>query len=241
MVSKKGTWPQALATFALPIVMILTVRWAGLEPFVIPSGSMIPSLLIHDHILVKKFEFGLKWPFTKSWIMMWKRPERGQIVVFRYPENDQVFYVKRLVGLPGDEITVSGRSVWINGQHVEKKPTSSLQDFSTDDHTSADEDYDYFLESLGSHEHLVRFQKNAFSNVENDSFKKTYRVPEGNYFMMGDNRDESSDSRVWGFVPEANLIGGPAIILLGCTESLPNSSFCSPRHLTYSRIFKRVL
>ena len=250
MSSKKGTWPQAIGTFLLPILLIMVVRWSVVEPFVIPSGSMIPSLLIHDHILVKKFDFGLKWPFTKSWIWFWNRPQRGDVVVFRYPENEQVFYVKRLVGLPGDEVVVAGRSLWINGELIAKESSvapsfvaagksvkgSGQEDFSNDD--TQIENYDYFMEQLGQHRHSIRFQKNAFSD---EAVKKTYVVPEGEYFMMGDNRDESSDSRVWGFVPEAYLVGTPAFILMGCSESLPNSSFCSPRHLTFSRIFKRVL
>lgn len=250
MSSKKGTWPQAIGTFLLPILLIMTIRWSLIEPFVIPSGSMIPSLLIHDHILVKKFDFGLKWPFTKSWIWMWDRPDRGQIVVFRYPENDQVFYVKRLIGLPGDEVVIQGRDLWVNGQPIEKESTSApplgdpgkrgrgsqIEDFENDETQIAN--YDYFMEQLGSYRHYIRYQKNAFPE---ESEKKTYVVPQGEYFMMGDNRDESSDGRVWGFVPEAYLIGTPAFILMGCSQSLPNSSFCSPRHLTFSRIFKRVL
>jgi signal peptidase I len=245
MVSKKGTWPQALATFLFPILLILTIRWAVIEPFVIPSGSMIPTLLIHDHILVKKFEFGLKWPFTKSWIWMWQKPKRGQIVVFRFPENDQVFYVKRLIGLPGDDITMSDRNIWVNGKLIEKQPVSNPE--KTD--SNSIEEYEYFFENLGSQPHYIRYQRDSssydtatdsLSNAD-ETFKKAYKVPPGKYFMVGDNRDESADGRVWGFVPEANLVGTPAMILMGCTESLPNSSFCSPRHLTISRIFKRVL
>lgn len=247
MASKKGTWPQAITTFILPILVILTIRWAVVEPFVIPSGSMIPSLLIHDHILVKKFEFGLKWPFTKRWIWMWQRPERGQIVVFRFPENEQVFYVKRLVGLPGDEVTVSGRSLWVNGQLVAKQPEINPEKallLPRDEDALGSgprEEYEYFLEKLDARSHYIRFLRDSFSNTADESYKKTYKVPPGEYFMMGDNRDESSDGRVWGFVPEANLVGTPAVILMGCKESLPNSSFCSPRHLTISRFFKRVL
>ncbi|MFN8944713.1 MAG: signal peptidase I [Pseudobdellovibrionaceae bacterium] len=240
MSSAKGTWPQAIATFLFPILLILSIRWAIAEPFVIPSGSMIPSLLVHDHMIVKKFEFGVKWPFTKNWIWMWHRPDRGEILVFRYPQNEKVFYVKRVIGLPGDEVKISGRSLWINGDLIQKSPVPD-EAVPREEDSFEHEDYDYFVEKLGSNEYQIRFQRDAFSNTTDETYSKTYLVPEGEYFVMGDNRDESSDGRVWGFVPEAYLVGSPAFILMGCKETLPNSSLCSPRHLTFSRLFKRVL
>jgi signal peptidase I len=98
----KGTWNQAILTFLFPILLVLGVRWALFEPFVIPSGSMIPNLLIHDHILVKKFAFGIHVPFSDKWLVQWTKPSRGEIVVFKYPENPEVYYIKRLIGLPSE-------------------------------------------------------------------------------------------------------------------------------------------
>ncbi len=103
----KGTWDQAILTFLLPILLVLGVRWAFVEPFVIPSGSMIPNLLIHDHIIVKKFSYGLHIPFGDVWIAQWSAPQRGDIVVFKYPENPDVYYIKRLIGLPGIELKLT--------------------------------------------------------------------------------------------------------------------------------------
>ena len=112
----RATWPQALLTLFGPILLFLGVRWLIAEPFVIPSGSMIPTLHIHDHILVNKLAYGVHVPFSKSWLTHWSNPKRGDIVVFRYPENPDVFLVKRAIGLPGDRVALQSGALRINDQ-----------------------------------------------------------------------------------------------------------------------------
>lgn len=222
--SQKGTWPQALATFFIPIVLVLGVRWILVEPFVIPSGSMIPNLLVHDHILVKKFSLGLRVPFTEKWLVNWRRPERGEIMVFHYPQNPDVFYIKRLIGLPGDRVEVRGGRVSVNGQ----KWTLTPMDF-----RGAEYGFDYFRESSRPGEsHVVRF---LTGDHEDDL--KAYVVPPGQYFFMGDNRDQSSDSRYWGFVKHDLLVGPAWLIWLSCENTLPTLTYvCDPAQIRWSRM-----
>lgn len=226
----KGTWSQALLSLFLPIFLIMFVRWALIETFVIPSSSMVPNLLIHDHIFVTKFDYGLKVPFSNQWMLKINPPKRGEVIVFKYPENPDVYYVKRLVGLPGDKIELQGLQLKINGVPTpidSVPPVSGLQD---------SESFDYFLEKMGEKSHLVRYFKNK-ENIQTESFE----VPPGHYFMMGDNRDQSSDSRYWGFVPDENLVGKVRRIWLSCEETLPsNTMICDPSKIRMERFFKKV-
>lgn len=228
----KGTWQQALRAFFFPILLIVVVRWFVVEPFVIPSGSMIPSLLIHDHILVKKFLFGLKVPLIDRWLYMWQSPERGQIVVFKYPPNPDVYYIKRLIGLPGDQVKITSGKIEVNGV------VWALAPLQVDE---SEIGFLYFKESVSGTEpvrsHIVRF----LSFVGDDSDVKTYTVPEGQYFFMGDNRDQSSDSRYWGFVDKKYLVGPAWLIWLSCENTLSSTPFlCDPTQIRWSRMFKSV-
>jgi signal peptidase I len=237
--SKKGTWSQAFLTFLFPIIFILLIRWIVVEPFQIPSGSMIPTLLIHDHILVQKFAYGLNVPLGKNHWLFWKTPQRGDIVVFRYPENPDVYYIKRLMGLPGDTIKVEGQNVSINDKPVLKEPLESK-----------DPSYDYFYEFLENESsamkmHKVRyFKQDQLDNSEQTFLQpltQTFIVPEGSYFFMGDNRDESSDSRVWGFVEQKLIIGKAWMIWLSCSSTLESSpQLCDPATIRWGRIFKSL-
>lgn len=225
--SKKGTWDQAILTFLIPIVLVLGLRWALVEPFVIPSGSMIPNLLIHDHILVKKFAFGLHVPFSDKWLVRWSQPQRGQVVVFKYPENPDVYYIKRLIGLPGDEVTVKSGRVSVNGQAWELTPFESPKN---------EPGFFYFSEKNLEGNHIVRFLSG-----EDSSDVKVFLVPEGQYFFMGDNRDQSSDSRYWGFVKEDYLVGQAWKIWLSCYSTLPTMTFvCDPAQIRWDRLFTPV-
>lgn len=218
MASKKGTWKQALFMFFSPLVMILVLRWAIVEPFVIPSESMVPNLLVHDHILVKKFSFGLKIPFQDTWLARWGAPHPGDIVVFKYPSNPSIYYVKRLIGVPGDTIYVSNGHITRNGEQIPIEKQN--------------EDY-LFQETQGT----KRYQTLLHSEAS-DSDTQEYKVPEKQYFMMGDNRDNSSDSRVWGFVPEQNLVGRAWMIWLSCEETLEDARFiCDPLKMRWNRVF----
>ncbi len=219
----KSTWPKALIAFFIPLLIGLSIRWMVVEPFVIPSGSMIPELLIHDHIIVKKFFYGLKLPFTNKWIAMWRQPSRGDIVVFKYPPHPEVYYIKRLIGKPGDEIFVQDSRISINGK------AWSLKAKGRDD-----EGYYLFEENSGAESHTVRF-----AHPEVSGPGQTWKVPAGQYFMMGDNRDQSYDSRFWNFVPEENLVAPAWMIWLSCDAMLASSPLlCDPTTLRSSRIFQ---
>ena len=191
-----------------------------MEPFVIPSESMVPNLLVHDHILVKKFSFGLKVPFTDTWLVRWGQPQHDDIIVFKYPENPNVYFVKRLVGLPGDKISVNNGRITRNGQLLKYE-------------TSTDSEYS-FNESRPDHPgHAV-----IIHSQPSDGADMNFNVPESKYFMMGDNRDNSSDSRVWGYVPEQNLVGKAWMIWLACEETLEDARFiCDPLKMRWKRIF----
>ena len=219
----KGTWTQALATFLIPLVLLLSVRWLLIEPFVIPSASMLPNLLIHDHVLVKKFAYGIRLPLSDHWILRWSQPKRGDIVVFRYPEDPKVFYIKRIIGVPGDSIQVQDGRVSLEG--IPKK----LQDEKVD--------------SDGMHQfkedhYRVQFRSQA---AMTDSLVENFEVPQGSYFVMGDNRDYSADSRVWGFLSQDLLVGPAWVIWLSCEKTLPTLKFlCDPAQIRWERIFKKL-
>lgn len=226
----KGTWPQALLSFFGPIAAILVIRWALFEPYVIPSGSMIPNLLIHDHVFVSKSAFGVRLPFSDRWLARWADPQPGDIIVFRYPENPAVFYIKRLIAGPGSKVKIDGGRVTVDG----KAWTLETRAPRPDD----DPDFEYFTEFAGGRRpHTVRFLRDRDPGAPRE-----WTVPEREYFFMGDNRDQSSDGRVWGFVPEKNLIGKAALIWLSCDEMLESAKFvCDPTTIRWSRLFKSVI
>ncbi len=233
---KQGTWPQALGLFFFPIFLIFAFRWFAFEPFVIPSESMVPNLLIHDHILVKKFSYGLKWPVGDGWLVKWKQPQRGDVIVFRFPENRDVFYIKRLIGLPGDKINVQNGQISINGEPWVLKPAQDVG-------FQEDSAFTYFEEQVQPERpedglHTVRF----FSKNEHvGSEEKEFIVPEKSYFAMGDNRDQSHDSRFWGFIPEDLLVGRASFIWLSCNETLESAPFiCDPTQIRGNRFLKSI-
>lgn len=229
--SLKGTWPQALLTFFIPILSILVLRWLVLEPFVIPSESMVPNLLKNDHVFVFKSSLGIRLPFTRYWLMKWShQPQRGDVLVFKYPPNPNVYFIKRLIGLPGDEVEVIQGRVTVNGADWDLEVEGPR-----DDHESP---YAYFRENSGAMKHRIRFVS-APDDFEREG--RTFKVPEGQYFFMGDNRDESSDSRVWGFVPEENLIGHAWLIWLSCDRTLASASYlCDFSTLRTQRLFQKI-
>lgn len=234
--SLKGTWDQAILTFLFPIVLVLSVRWALIEPFVIPSGSMIPNLLIHDHILVQKFAYGLRWPFADRWMLTWSSPQRGDIVVFKYPENPEVYYIKRLIGLPGDSIELRNGRISVNQKELGLKEMSAQESYA-EGGVDEFEDFQYFKENNGNREYTVQF----LSEIEDDKVPDVFKVPEAHYFFMGDNRDQSSDSRSWGFVKKDFIVGRASLIWLSCSSTLPTMTFvCNPSQIRWSRVFKTL-
>lgn len=189
------------------ILAVLVFRSFIAEPFRIPSGSMMPTLLVGDFILVNKFAYGLRLPAFNTKVIATGEPHRGDVIVFRYPPDPVQDYIKRVVGLPGDEVTVSADKVFINGKPIIQDPVGPY----------AGEDAEgQMLERVGAVvrvEHLdgVDHRIIAIPGL-GESRDGTWRVPQNCYFAMGDNRDNSADSRFWGCVPEQNLVGKAFLI-----------------------------
>ena len=173
------------------LVIVLVIRSFIFEPFRIPSGSMMPTLLEGDFIFVQKFAYGLRLPVTETKIIETGSPERGDVVVFRLPSDPSINYIKRVIGLPGDEIVYQRQRLIINGETV-----------SLDRGPDASFDAPVFVENLDGRVHDILVTNTQFSTRDG-----TYRVPEGHYFVMGDNRDRSRDSRFIGAIPEKYLVG----------------------------------
>ena len=247
----KEFWTKGAGSYALAILFALTIRWALVEAYVIPSGSMLPSLLVHDHIFVNKLLYGLRVPFTEKWLFEWNDPERGEAIVFRYPENESLFYIKRVIGVPGDKVYYEDGNLYVNDELVEKNvPQDKLSDFKwlrDEDFRNnglTKEDYTHWEENLGEYNFSILLQNGARSH----SFGP-YTVPENNYFVMGDNRHNSKDSRFWAsdkqFVPRENLIGRAWFVWLSCDETLSDSTpvlsaICNPTELRWKRFLHFV-
>lgn len=226
--NRKGTWRSVAKEFFLVVLLICGFRWIGAEPFLVPSGSMIPTLLIKDYILVTKFSYGLRLPFTKKWILGPYLPNRGDVVVFKAKDDNFYFMVKRVVGLPGDKIQVDreGHRLIINGHNVK-------MDFLGN---SEDGDFRISSEDLLGRKHIVQYSQNSIYAHDG-----TIEVPQGQIFMMGDNRDRSSDSRVWGPLPIENILGKAQFIWMSCKEDSPAGGvFCLGSDLRTERIGKKI-
>ncbi len=182
------------------LLIVLLFRSFLFEPFKIPSGSMIPTLLIGDFIVVNKFAYGLRLPVLNTKFVPIGEPRRGDVVVFRYPVDPKVNFIKRMVGLPGDTITYRDKQLFINGEAVGRE-TQGRYASSTVKCDTPRADAMRFTETLGDVTHDILIHENSGSRGQQ------WVVPEGHYFVMGDNRDRSNDSREWGFVPEENLMG----------------------------------
>jgi signal peptidase I len=195
------------------IIAVFILRSFLFEPFKIPSGSMIPTLMVGDLILVNKFHYGLRLPVINTKLTEGTAPQRGDVMVFRYPPKPSLDYIKRVVGVPGDEVAYLNKRLTINGKPL---PTNALPEFFEEDSLRY---FKQFEEDMGTVKHRVLnddgrpafvpgadefvFKNNCRYSVEGVVCK----VPEGHYFMMGDNRDNSLDSRYWGFVPDKNIVG----------------------------------
>lgn len=181
-------------------LVVLVLRSFIIEPFRIPSGSMYPTLQIGDFIAVNKFAYGVKLPVIQTKVIPISLPERGDVVVFKYPNDPDVDYIKRIAGLPGDEITYVGRTLFVNGKSVK---TEYIGKYVGKDSGSVMNGASVVQETFDNgNTHQVLLDNNKAS-ID----MQTVVVPEGHYFMVGDNRDHSNDSRFWGFVPEKNLKG----------------------------------
>ena len=195
------------------ILIVFMLRSFVFEPFKIPSGSMIPTLLVGDLILVNKFTYGVRLPVIHTKIIEGNAPQRGDVMVFRYPPQPNLDYIKRVVGVPGDEVAYLNKRLTINGQAVD---TASAADFFDD---SVMRYFKQYEEQLGTRPHRLlnnpevpAFIQGASNFAYRDNCRYSVegvvcKVPEGHYFMMGDNLDNSLDSRYWGFVPESHIVG----------------------------------
>ena len=206
-------WVEYGASFFPVILAVFLLRSFLVEPYKIPSGSMIPTLLVGDFILVNKFTYGIRLPVLNKKVVEIGQPQRGDVMVFRWPVDPSIDYIKRVVGLPGDTVAYLDKRLTINGEEI---PVRKAGDY-------LDRDKLYYtpryLEKLGDVEHSILIDKEAPPFVS-QIFNSPYRdkcnynnrgvicqVPPGHYFMMGDNRDNSQDSRYWGFVPDGNIVG----------------------------------
>ena len=206
-------WVEWGASLFPVILAVFALRSFVVEPFKIPSGSMIPTLQVGDFILVNKFTYGLRLPIVGTEITRGKAVERGDVVVVRYPPEPSVDYIKRVVGLPGDTVSYQDKQLSINGVPV---PRVAEPDYLHSDRLYYSRRY---RETLGDVSYDTLNDTNAPSFVPDvvrfphreqcryDSAGFTCTVPAGQYFVMGDNRDNSKDSRVWGFVPDENIVG----------------------------------
>ena len=222
--AKEPWWIEYPKSFFPVILIVFTLRSFLVEPFKIPSGSMIPTLLVGDFILVNKYHYGIRLPVINKKIVDINQPERGDVMVFRYPEDPSVDYIKRVVGLPGDKVAYQNKRLSINGQEV---PLKEGPDYLLKDKIQFLKQY---TETLGKVEHSILVDTSEpaalpyvkqFPLRENCLYNNNgvvCTIPPGHYFMMGDNRDNSSDSRVWGFVPEANIVGKAFFIWFNFSE-----------------------
>jgi signal peptidase I len=229
---RQPAWIEYSGSFFPVIAMVFFLRSFLYEPFKIPSGSMLPTLFVGDLILVNKYTYGIRLPIINKKVIEINQPQRGDVMVFRYPENPSLDYIKRVVGVPGDKIEYKNKRLTINGKTLNYE--NSLD----------------FLQEGDSLQYLNQFQENLTGvkhQILNDEQRPMYvqgphqfpnrnlcdydeqgftcTVPNGQYFMMGDNRDNSEDSRYWGFVPDANIVGKAFFIWMNFTHPSRIGSF----------------
>ena len=231
---KKNTLVDNIVSFGVALFFVMMIRSSVIEAFKIPSGSMIPTLLVGDHIFVNKFAYGLKVPFTE-WIMdeplyfyHGTPPQRGDIVVFKYPKDPSLYYIKRVIGTPGDRVSMRNKQLYINDIPVERTEVSPETRTKIMNELK-DTKYNFnslviMRETHPSASPTVMVDSSQPFNADFDEIT----VPADKYFCMGDNRDFSNDSRFWGFVPMENIKGKAMIIWLSAWIDFShseNSSF----------------
>jgi signal peptidase I len=220
---KQPWWVEYSISFFPVILVVFLLRSFLVEPFKIPSSSMVPTLLVGDFILVNKFTYGIRLPVINKKIVELGNPQRGDVMVFRFPEDKSLDYIKRVVGIPGDRVEYRNKRLSINGAAV---PMKQVDDYLSKERMQFSRRY---VETLGG-EHEILLEDDAppmggpgrafpfAGNCNYNTGGLSCTVPPGHYFMMGDNRDNSSDSRVWGFVPDENIVGKAFFIWLNLNE-----------------------
>ncbi|PDT11501.1 MULTISPECIES: signal peptidase I [unclassified Rhizobium] len=246
MSEKVQTKPNALweniKVIIQALILAMVIRTVLFQPFTIPSGSMMPTLLVGDYIFVNKFAYGYSkysLPFSPnifSGRLLGSDPKRGDIVVFRFPPNPDIDYIKRCIGLPGDRIQVTDGVLYVNGKPVPKVADGS---FTSDYKLDPGEDVPVFRETLDNGKTYDTLDQSPVSRGDNT---REFIVPEGHYFMMGDNRDNSLDSRFdVGFVPAENLVGRASVIFFSLGNDTSFREIWKwPTNMRWDRLFKVV-
>ncbi|MGZ3691142.1 MAG: signal peptidase I [Pseudobdellovibrio sp.] len=248
-VRNKLFWTEGWGSMGLAVLAALTIRWLFLEAYVIPSGSMFPSLLKNDHIFVNKLVYGIRFPFSENWMVKFNEPQRGEVIVFKFPKDMSTFFIKRVVGVPGDKVKFDNGILYINDHIQEKTVPKSSTDFdylreedfkSEGGYQDTKANYVHFTEKLDGPnntvvEHSILMKKGDLMGFPGDG---EWIVPEDSLFVMGDNRYNSHDSRFWGFVPKKNILGRAGFVWLSCEEMLPGISIiCNPFTIRGTRFF----
>lgn len=221
----KENWVIEYSKSFFPVILIVfLLRSFLVEPFKIPSGSMMPTLLVGDFILVNKYKYGIRLPVINKKIMEVEQPQRGDVMVFRYPEDISLDYIKRVVGLPGDKVVYENKKLSINGIPVAAREVEEYSYTKSGLNFVSAKSY---VEQLGEHTYYTLVQPDEPNMRMGQSVNFPYRancdysengfscvVPAGHYFALGDNRDDSRDSRYWGFIPDENIVGKAFLIWL---------------------------
>jgi signal peptidase I len=231
----KSKLRQNVEAIVIALCLALLIRTFIVQPFKIPSGSMIPTLLIGDHLLVNKFIYGTKIPFMDIRIFPVEDIKRGDVIVFKFPGNDSVnkgvHYIKRAIGLPGDEVNIEGRDVYINGKKIKQVYEGNYKYFEQGTEVTTDK----YIDTLSENIFDVIYKKSSINTTKGKTnFPIT--IPEGNIFVLGDNRDNSYDSRFWGFVPIESISG--KAFLIHWSWNFDNDNIFSK--VRWNRIFSSI-
>jgi len=222
---------ENVISLGMAFLIVFMIRSCIIEAFKIPSGSMIPTLLVGDHIFVNKFAYGLKIPFSDNltdhptYILKRDPPKRGDVIVFVFPKDESLFYIKRVIGVPGDTVEIRNKVLYINQKMISRDPVlgppADHVFKSLDDPKYSTSNFDLFTEHLDQADHLVMIDKTNFMGETHGPIT----VPPESLFVMGDNRDFSNDSRFWGFVPMKNVKGKAVVVWMSFWMNFSESQF----------------